>query len=84
MKNAWNVFDTMLNSLGIYIGIQDIESWLGVALLVVSLCSMLARAGITAYRHFKKGNIEKALDEVDDAMKKAHDIIEKENDKHGK
>lgn len=84
MKQFFNVAETGLNIFGIYIAAQDIEQALSIVLLVISIASILVRAGIAAYKHFKKGNIDGALDEVDKAMKNAQDLIEKENNKHDK
>ena len=57
----------MFNILGIAIGVNELESWLGVTLLVVNLVAILIRSGIKVYDHLKHGRIDDAVGEIDKA-----------------
>ena len=73
MPKVFDALESMFNILGLAIGVSDIESWLGVALLVINILAILLRAGIKVYDHLKHGRVDDAIDEVD----KARDDINK-------
>ena len=77
MPKVFDALESMFNILGLAIGVSDIESWLGVALLVINILAILLRAGIKVYDHLRHGRVDDAIDEVD----KARDDINKLDNK---
>ena len=73
MPKVFDAIESCFNILGLAIGVSDIESWLGVALLVINIVAILLRAGIKVYDHLRHGRVDDAIDEVD----KARDDINK-------
>lgn len=67
MSRIFDAVESMFNILGIAIGVNELESWLGVTLLVVNLVAILIRSGIKAYDHLKHGRIDDAVGEIDKA-----------------
>lgn len=73
MPKVFDGIESMFNIFGIAIGINEIESWLGVILLVINILAILIRSGIKVYDHIKNGKIDDAYKEID----KARDDINK-------
>lgn len=67
MSRIFDAVESMFNILGIAIGVNELESWLGVTLLVVNLVAILIRSGIKVYDHLKHGRIDDAVGEIDKA-----------------
>ena len=80
MSRIFDVVESMFNILGIAIGVNELESWLGVTLLVVNLVAILIRSGIKVYDHLKHGRIDDAVGEID----KARDDINRLDGKEDK
>ena len=69
-KKKPKVFDAIescFNILGLAIGVNEIESWLGVALLVINILAILIRSGIKVYDHLRHGRVDDAIGEVERA-----------------
>lgn len=73
MPKVFDAIESGFNILGLAIGVSDIESWLGVALLVINILAILIRSGIRVYDHLRHGRVDDAIGEVD----KARDDINK-------
>ena len=73
MPKVFDALESMFNILGLAIGVSEIESWLGVSLLVINIIAILIRSGIKVYDHLRHGRVDDAIDEVD----KARDDINK-------
>lgn len=67
MSRIFDAVESMFNILGIAIGVNELESWLGVTLLVINLVAILIRSGIKVYDHLKHGRIDDAVGEIDKA-----------------
>ena len=73
MPKVFDAIESCFNILGLAIGVNEIESWLGITLVVINILAILIRAGIKIYDHLKHGRVDDAIDEVD----KARDDINK-------
>ena len=80
MSRIFDAVESMFNILGIAIGVNELESWLGVTLLVVNLVAILIRSGIKVYDHLKHGRIDDAVGEIDKARDDINRLDGKEND----
>lgn len=79
MSRIFDAVESMFNILGIAIGVNEIESWLGVTLLVVNLVAILIRSGIKVYDHLKHGRVNDAVGEIDKARDEINRLDGKEN-----
>lgn len=77
MPKVFDAIESCFNILGLAIGVSDIESWLGVCLLVINILAILIRSGIKIYDHLRHGRVDDAIGEVE----KARDDINKLDDK---
>lgn len=77
MPKVFDAIESGFNILGLAIGVSDIESWLGVCLLVINILAILIRSGIKIYDHLRHGRVDDAIGEVE----KARDDINKLDDK---
>lgn len=73
MKRLLDIAETGLNTVGVLIGVSDIENVLNLVLLIVSILAILWRAGYSIYQHVRN----KRLDKIGDEIEKAKDDIEK-------
>lgn len=80
MSKIFDAVESMFNILGLAIGVSDIESWLGVTLLVINILAILIRSGIKVYDHLRHGRIDDAVGEID----KARDDINRLDGKEDK
>lgn len=79
MSKVFDALESMFNIFGIAIGVNDIESWLGVTLLVINILAILIRSGIKVYDHLKHGKINEAVGEIDKARDDINRLDGKEN-----
>lgn len=79
MSRIFDAVESMFNILGIAIGVNELESWLGVTLLVVNLVAILIRSGIKVYDHLKHGRVNDAVGEIDKARDEINRLDGKEN-----
>ena len=79
MSRIFDAVESMFNILGIAIGVNELESWLGVTLLVVNLVAILIRSGIKVYDHLKHGRVNNAVGEIDKARDEINRLDGKEN-----
>lgn len=79
MSRIFDAFESMFNVLGLAIGVSEIESWLGVTLLVINILAILIRSGIKVYDHLKHGRIDDAVGEIDKARDDINRLDGKEN-----
>ena len=77
MPRVFDGLESMFNIFGIAIGITEIESWLGVSLLVINILAILIRSGIKVYDHIKHGKIDDAYKEIDKARDDINNIDKK-------
>ena len=80
MSRIFDSVESCFNVLGLAIGVSEIESWLGVTLLVINILAILIRSGIKAYDHLRHGKIDDAVGEID----KARDDINRLDGKEDK
>ena len=80
MSKVFDALESMFNIFGIAIGVNDIESWLGVTLLVINILAILIRSGIKVYDHLRHGKIDDAVGEIDKARDDINRLDGKEND----
>lgn len=80
MSRIFDAFESMFNVLGLAIGVSEIESWLGVTLLVINILAILIRSGIKVYDHLRHGKIDDAVGEIDKARDDINRLDGKEND----
>lgn len=79
MSRIFDAVESMFNILGLAIGVSDIESWLGVTLLVINILAILIRSGIKVYDHLRHGRIDDAVGEIDKARDDINRLDGKEN-----
>lgn len=79
MSKIFDAVESMFNILGLAIGVSDIESWLGVTLLVINILAILIRSGIKVYDHLRHGKIDDAVGEIDKARDDINRLDGKEN-----
>ena len=79
MSKVFDAFESMFNVLGLAIGVSEIESWLGVTLLIINILAILIRSGIKVYDHLKHGKIDDAVGEIDKARDDINRLDGKEN-----
>lgn len=79
MSRIFDAVESTFNILGIAIGVNELESWLGVTLLVVNLVAILIRSGIKVYDHLKHGRVNDAVGEIDKARDEINRLDGKEN-----
>ena len=79
MSKVFDAFESMFNVLGLAIGVSEIESWLGVTLLVINILAILIRSGIKVYDHLRHGKIDDAVGEIDKARDDINRLDGKEN-----
>ena len=79
MSRIFDAVESMFNILGIALGVNELESWLGVTLLVVNLVAILTRSGIKVYDHLKHGRVNDAVGEIDKARDEINRLDGKEN-----
>lgn len=79
MSRIFDAVESMFNVLGLAIGVSEIESWLGVALLVINILAILIRSGIKVYDHLRHGKLDDAVGEIDKARDDINRLDGKEN-----
>ena len=77
MPKIFDAIESGFNILGIAIGVNEIESWLGVCLLVINILAILIRSGLKVYDHIKHGKIDDAYKEIDKARDDINNIDKK-------
>ena len=80
MSRIFDAIESGFNVLGLAIGVSEIESWLGVTLLVINILAILIRSGIKVYDHLRHGKIDDAVGEIDKARDDINRLDGKEND----
>ena len=76
-SKIFDALESSCNILGIAIGVSDIESWLGVTLLVINLLAILIRSGLRVYDYVRHGKIDDAYKEIDKARDEINNIDKK-------
>lgn len=79
MSKVFDALESMFNIFGIAIGVNELESWLGVTLLVINILAILIRSGIKVYDHLKHGKLNDAVGEIDKARDDINRLDGKEN-----
>ena len=80
MSRIFDVVESCFNILGLAIGVNEIESWLGVTLLVINILAILIMSVIKVYDHLRHGKIDDAVGEIDKARDDINRLDGKEND----
>ena len=83
MKKILDVGETALNTLGVMIGVSDVENVLNLVLLIVSIIAILWRAGYAIYQHVRNKRLDKIGDEIDKAKDDIEKLMPKEENKNG-
>lgn len=80
-NNIINAIDSVLIVLGVGVGLDTIESLLGIIILVIQILWILSKFAIRIYHNIKNKN----YDDVDDALKDSIDELDtlKNNIKKG-
>ena len=79
MSKVFDAIESCFNILGLAIGVNEIESWLGVTLLVINILAILIRSGIKVYDHLRNGRVNDAVSEIDKARDDINRLDGKEN-----
>ena len=79
MSRIFDAIESGFNILGLAIGVSEIESWLGVTLLVINILAILIRSGIKVYDHLRHGKMDDAVGEIDKARDDINRLDGKEN-----
>ena len=72
MGKIYKNIETCLNVMGIAVGIENIETILGILLLSINIATILWRMCYSMYKKIK----EKKYDEIDDILDDTKDKIE--------
>lgn len=83
MKRLLDIAETGLNTMGVLIGVSDIENVLNLVLLIVSILAILWRAGYAIYQHVRNKRLDKIGDEIDKAKDDIEKLMPKEEHKDG-
>ena len=83
MKRLLDIAETGLNTVGVLIGVSDIENVLNLVLLIVSILAILWRAGYAIYQHVRNKRLDKIGDEIDKAKDDIEKLMPKEEHKDG-
>lgn len=83
MKRLLDIAETGLNTVGVLIGVSDIENVLNLVLLIVSILAILWRAGYAIYQHVRDKRLDKIGDEIDKAKDDIEKLMPKEEHKDG-
>lgn len=84
MKRLLDIAETGLNTLGVLIGVSDIENALNLVLLIVSIIAILWRAGYAIYQHIRNKRLDKVGDEIEQAKDDIENLLPKEEKDDGK
>ena len=79
MPKVFDAIESCFNILGLAIGVNEIESWLGVTWLVINILAILIRSGIKVYDHLRNGRVNDAVGEIDKARDDINRLDGKEN-----
>lgn len=71
-----NAMETGLNLLGVAIGVTDINNWINLFLLIVSILALIARSTIKIVEYLQNKQYDKASDEA----QRLHDELTKKED----
>ena len=77
---TYDAIETSVNVAGIAVSVTDLNQILNLIVLVVSVASILFKAGLMVYRHIKAKNLEEAIVVVEDAQQQLEEIQEKIED----
>lgn len=82
MRKSLQALDYSVDvSSGAY-GIANIQSILGIILLVLSICSILYKMGLSIYTHFKNKKYKEIAEDLDKAIDEINKL--KDGDNNGK
>lgn len=73
---------SVLSSFSIFLSVQDIESYINIAFIVVSVMILCINFGLRIYDRMKDGKLTK--EEIDDTIEDAEHLIEEIKKKGGK
>lgn len=74
------MYSYTLSVLSIAWSTENIDTILGIILMVLSIVNILWTTGYKIYNHIKEKNYGKVSEEIQDAIDKIKDIKEDEND----
>ena len=74
------MYSYTLSVLSIAWSAENIDTILGIILMVLSIVNILWTTGYKIYNHIKEKNYDKVSEEIQDAIDKIKDIKEDEND----
>ena len=84
MNAALNKIGIGIDVVSLTVALADVYSILSICLLVLSIISILWRAGYTIYTHIKNKQYDKVGEELDKAVKDINDKLDKGGDTNGK
>ena len=88
--NGYKIVDNILITIGLVFAISDIESILGIIILIVQIIWILAKAVVRIYHAIKKKNTKEVTDSLKDLSEDLTDLKDslpnerKEGDDDGK
>ena len=74
------MYSYTLSVLSIAWSAENIDTILGIILMVLSIVNILWTTGYKIYNHIKEKNYDKVSEEIQDAIDKIKDIKEDKND----
>lgn len=74
IMNGYKIVDNVLIAIGLAFAISDIESILGIIILIVQLVWILAKAVIRIYHAVKEKNEKEAMDSLKDLSEDLTDL----------
>ena len=83
-KKLLNIAETILNGIGITVSVTDLNNILNIILLVISILSILVRASISIYNHYKEKKYNEIANDLEKTKDEIETIINKEDKKDGK
>lgn len=76
MTKTYDVYDYGVSVLGTYIGIDTIQSILGIILLVLSISNILIKLGFKIYDKIKAKKFKEIPSDIDDTIEQINKIKE--------
>lgn len=74
MKNLYDAADVTTSAAGVGFGITNVQSTLGVILLILSIANILIKGGIAIYNHIKKKEYNKIPQVIDNTIEKLEEV----------
>ena len=80
MRKSLQIIDYSVDVTGGAYGLTNIQTILGIILLILSILSILFKCGLSIYTHIKNKEIEKIQEDLEQATKELEKLKEGDHD----